>query len=143
MIKRLGFTVIEFIIVIGIIFFLAAALLPALSRSRQMAKKRNAREVIYQLEVALQMYGEDYGTYPTDGTGCGNLITWMEREVGNGPYCEWPDDMKDGSNLLDPWGESYRYRYNTPTVLGTGIQYNIWSDGPDKEPDTDDDVTNW
>ena len=141
---HLGFTVIEFVIVIGIIFFLAAALLPVLSRSRQVAKERNAREVIHQLEVAIRMYAEDCGQYPPDdeGNGCQKLIDYLENHGVDPPYCEWADDMKDDGSLKDPWGQKYNYR--TSTVEGTGIQYNIWSIGPDgPSGTTDDDITNW
>ena len=144
MIKRLGFTVIEFIIVIGIIFFIAAALLPALSRSRQMVKKRNAREVIYQLEVGIQTYAQDYGMYPAGtGNNCIALILALDNEAEGIYYCDWPEDMKDvDGNLKDPWGNKYYYDDEAPSE-GVGISYKIWSDGPDEKPDTDDDITNW
>ena len=139
----LGFTVIEFLIVIGIIFVLAGALLPALSKSRQMAKKRNAQEVIHQLEIALRMYGEDYGTYPAGtGSDCINLMRCLQKEVGNGPYCEW--SVEDGDNLDDPWGKPYRYDDAAPSE-GAGISYKIWSIGADGNNDSGsgDDITNW
>ncbi len=153
MIKRLGITVIEFITVIAIILILAAALLPVLSKSREMAKKRNAREVIHQLEVALQSYAQDYGRYPYDDgpnpTGCVNLILALDNEAGGIYYCDWPEDMKDGDgNLNDPWGKAYIYRdSDNASLVGKerGMAYNIWSIGPDKSDNNGngDDIKNW
>ena len=159
--KDRGFTVIELIVVIGIIFILAAALLPVLSKAREMAKKTRAREEIHQLEVALRMYGEDWGRYPDDDEflalnspyRCENLIDALEYEVENGPYGAWEEDTSS-DDLFDPWGNAYIYRYNSGTVIGKsiGVAYNIYSagpngiyesPGPDGIYDNDDDITNW
>ncbi len=142
--RRKAMTIIELLVVIVIIVLLAAALLPALSKARQIAKKSLAREDIHQLEIALQSYGDYYGTYPLDegATDCGDLIRALEENVEDGPYSSWASEAKDGNgNLLDPWGNSYRYR--TTNVEGTGMGFNIWSEGPDKVSDNDDDITNW
>ena len=150
---HIGITLIEFITAIVIILILAGALLPALSKARQMAKKKNAREVIHQLEVALQTYAQDYGRYPHDDgaspTGCVNLILALDNEADGIYYCDWPTDMKDGSgNLKDPWENAYIYRDSDNASLAgkeRGLQYNIWSTGPDGN-DNDgegDDIRNW
>ena len=155
--KDRGFSVIELIVVIAIIFVLAGALLPVLSKAREMAKRTRAREEIHQLEVALRMYGEDWGQYAPDEefygeifSGCDTLIEALKAKVENGPYGTWEEDA---GNFLDPWGNAYRYRYNS-TVVGhnIGVAYNIYSagpngiyesPGPDGIYDNDDDITNW
>ena len=156
--RQKGFTLIELLVVTAIISILAAILIGVLSHVEQEARIRCAASEIHQLVAAVQMYAEDYGTYPSgrgdsnDGTDCGDLIAALEDDVGTGPYCEWPGHKKDVTvpvfpNLLDPWGNSYRYLY--PPTYGTGMGYNVWSIGPDKEDDTqdgsgeDDDVKNW
>lgn len=147
--KQKAFTLNELLIVIVIILVLGGFLLPSLSRARQNAKIRVAEAEINQLVVAIQMYAEDYGRYPdgrgdtNDGTDCGDLIDALEDSVGNGPYSTWPADKKSGTNLLDPWENSYRY--DIVTIVGTGMGYNIWSDGPDGENNSgeDDDIKNW
>ena len=139
--KNRGFSVIELLVVVGIIFILAAALMPVLSKARQMAKKTRAREEIHQLEVALRMYGEDWGQYPDDEGAAGSaaLITALHAEVENGPYGKWAENP-----LLDPWGKTYIYRYDD-TVEGhsIGVAYNIYSAGPDGTYGSNDDITHW
>ena len=139
-----GFTVIELLAVIAIIGILAAILLPALSKARVMAKKSNASGEIHQLVVALRMYAEDWGTYPTNPSSddCDDLIAALEDNVGNGPYCEWPADKKSVGNLLDPWERSYIYRYPATYGGSRGIAFNIWSKGPN-EGDDGDDIKSW
>lgn len=156
---------IELLTVIAIIALVAAILLPALGRARQQAWETTARTIIASLEGALANYVTDYGDYPRDdkaagaGSGtvmsCVNLITRLEDSDGknNGKvYATFRDEDKDSNgNLLDPWGESYCYRYTSGTVQGVGMKFNIWSRGADKQTDpTDpsasvnqDDITNW
>lgn len=141
---QVGFTLTELLTTIAIIAVLAGALLPALSKAREMAKKRIAREEIHQIEIALRTYVDDYGTYPGgDGNGCEELILALEADVENGPYCTWPDDRKSGNELVDPWRNAYRYDDTAPSS-GAGMTFKIWSTGPDGPTgDSDDDITNW
>ncbi|MCW5554822.1 MAG: prepilin-type N-terminal cleavage/methylation domain-containing protein [Verrucomicrobiae bacterium] len=69
-----AFTLIELLIVIGIIALLAGLLLPSLARSKQLAQRLKCVSNLHQLGLATQMYWDDhagicfrYNLGPTNG----------------------------------------------------------------------------
>ena len=89
--NRSGFTLIEILVVIGIIALLAAILFPVLSRARENARRTTCLSNLQQLGLAFQQYTADYGRrYP----GAGQYQRW-----GNGGH--WiagPDGINVSSN---------------------------------------------
>ena len=57
--QKAGFTLIELLVVIAIIAILAGLLLPALSRTRESAKRLKCKGQLDQFGKALQEYSDD------------------------------------------------------------------------------------
>ena len=66
---RSAFTLVELLVVIGIIALLTAILLPALGRARRAAKKTQTLSNLHQIGIAMAAYAAEFkGQHPTDTT---------------------------------------------------------------------------
>jgi prepilin-type N-terminal cleavage/methylation domain-containing protein len=87
--KRNGFTLVELLVVIGIIAILIGLLLPALSRAQASAKNVVCKSNLHQLGIMLQMYvNENQGwLYPV-----GPKIGGVQEGLGTNvmPHLRWP-----------------------------------------------------
>ncbi len=89
--RTAGFTLVEILVVVGIVSTLSLIVFPSLSGSRE--KGRDAARVadIEQLSVALRLYAEQHGSYPDEADGVrlgegGSLDTDLD------PYIEVSHD---------------------------------------------------
>jgi general secretion pathway protein G len=132
--RRQGFTLIELMLVIVIIATLAAIVATNIAGKGQEAKIGAAKQQISNLESALDMFEAECGRYPTTAEGLEALRT-APSGIKNwkGPY------MKK-EIPLDPWQNPYGYR--SPGQHGAS-SVDLWSNGPDGQEGTDDDIQNW
>lgn len=131
-----GFTLLEIIVVIGILSILATLVITNLTKSLENSRVSVAKLFVNEsMKTALTTYKIQMGDYPSTEEGLQALITPPAGKTDRwqGPYIE-------GKLPLDPWGHPYQYRYP-----GTHNKesYDLWSVGKDGVDGTDDDIGNW
>jgi prepilin-type processing-associated H-X9-DG protein/prepilin-type N-terminal cleavage/methylation domain-containing protein len=95
---RRGFTLVELLVVIGIIALLISILLPALSRARQIAQRTACAAKLQQIVVAAQLQTMDHnGFYPLAGVLPGFLPADLED-----PYSTHYDYLADNTSSYYP-----------------------------------------
>jgi len=123
--RRLGgFTLVELLVVIGIIALLTGILLPSLSRARQVARDTLCMSNMRQVTMALMIYSNQYrGDFPP-----------AEDEYSGTPWQVevWQNVMHTPFSLSDPTGGgTYAYLEKTPFECPTAdLAKYIWSATP-------------
>ena len=79
--RKSVFSLIELLVVIAIIALLCSLLLPALAKSKRMAKAIACGNNLKQLGIALASYDSDFGVLPAPyiDTWTGSSITWSGK----------------------------------------------------------------
>lgn len=143
--RRRGFTLVEILIVLGIMVFLLAMVGPRLLGSKQKADIQATKTQIGLFEQCLQSYVVDMNTFPDTESGLMALIEKPEGSAegeGETKKDKWAGPYLQKTSLpKDPWGNDYQYEY--PPSHGKGKEPEIWSYGPDGQDNTDDDIVNW
>ena len=115
-----GYTLLELLVVMGILAVLTAMATPQLMGYFGKAKTQSVQLQIENIGTALELYYMENGSYPSASVGLKALIeATPDAPRWNGPY------IKKAKNLLDPWGRPFQYNY--PVSNG---QYEVYSLGP-------------
>lgn len=141
--RRTGFTLIEVLLVIGILLVLGTVSVVSYTRIKAGADKNNTTLMVKSTVDAVGYFHAALNRYPTEEEGLEGLLTAPEDEKeaqkwkdGGGPW------LKDGSIPSDPWGNELKYEA-VEEGAATGEPFRIWSLGPDGEDGTDDDIRSW
>ena len=134
--KQAGFTLLELLVVLGIIAMLAGIVGPQVMKHMGESKTKAAKVQIEDLSATLDMYKLDAGSYPTTEQGLQALIEAPDTaKHWNGPY------LSKAKIPLDPWQNEYHY-----VSPGEHGRFDIISMGADaKEGGTgeDQDIVSW
>ena len=78
--RRFGFTLVELLVVIGIIALLISILLPALNKAREAAKTVACLAHLQQINLAMAMYVNEYRGWPAVAY---YRYEWAVQEIGD------------------------------------------------------------
>lgn len=82
--KQSGFTLIELMVVISIIGTLASVIIVSLESARSKARDSSRRAALNQIQLALELYRNDHGTFQVVGSGhMGGGQGWLAYENGS------------------------------------------------------------
>lgn len=132
---RSGFTLLEMVIVLGIIAVLLGGSIALIGGIGDSAKLQRTTSDFNAIGSALEGYKLNAGTYPTTQQGLKALI---DRPTSSPQPKRWVRVFTKGKIPEDPWGNEYRYAFpgskNTTT-------FELISNGPDGRPNTEDDIS--
>lgn len=133
---RRGFTVLEVLVATAVIGLLATVIFASLGGSREKARDVDRLNDMQQLQIALRLFAEQNGRYPSaaDGT-CAYTTAFdpggcLEALVTQGFLTELPTDPED-EPFTGSWPNTQMYYYdNWCRDVGTNDdQFRAWANG--------------
>ncbi|MGZ8136443.1 MAG: type II secretion system major pseudopilin GspG [Methylococcaceae bacterium] len=134
--KETGFTLLELLVVLGIIAMLAGIVGPQVMKHMGESKTKAAKVQIEDLAATLDMYKLDLGRYPTTEEGLNALIESPDSsKPWNGPY------LRKSKIPLDPWQQEYHYV--SPGEHGKFDLFSLGADSKEGGEGEDQDLVSW
>jgi len=132
--SRSGFTLLEIMLVVMIIALLASAAIYLMGDNLGIAQDVKAKSDIQAISTQLTLYRAQNGFYPSTQQGIAALVNRPDSDpVPN----SWRQLMKQVP--MDPWGNQYGYA----SPGSHNADFDLYSYGADRKPNTADDIGNW
>jgi general secretion pathway protein G len=131
--RTAGFTLLEMVIVLGIIAMILGGSIFAMKGITGQAQIKQAEADFKTLANGLEMYRVLAGHYPTTAQG---LRALHEKPSTSPIPRRWSRSLD--KMPLDPWGSEYVYRFPGKK---NPAEFEIISKGPDTQLDTQDDLS--
>jgi len=134
--KESGFTLLELLVVLGIIAMLAGIVGPQVMKHMGESKTKAAKVQIEDLAATLDMYKLDVGSYPNTEEGLKALIESPDSaKRWNGPY------LRKSKIPLVPWQQEYHYV--SPGEHGKFDLFTLGADIKEGGDGEDQDIVSW
>ena len=130
--RHVAFTLIELLMVIAIIAILAAMLMPALSRSKEAAKKISCLNRSRQLGIAMLMYVDDNANFYPPRTFTNTWPVLLRDGFANLDMLQCPSDAPNPASFT-----------NSPTITEQAPRSYILNGWNDYFKDRVTDFPNW
>ena len=128
-----GFSLLEMVIVLGIIALILGAAISFSGGITDAARIQATEAKLREFEAKLETYRMLAGMYPSETQGLNALI---EKPTSAPEPKRWKAQFK--ALPKDPWGQDYAYHYPGRKDTST---YEVSSKGSDMEEGTDDDIS--
>lgn len=131
--RRSGFTLLEMVIVLGIIAMILGGAIFAMRGIGDAAKLRQVESDFKSFQSALAMYKLNAGSYPTTQQGLKALV---EKPSSTPVPRRWVQVMS--KIPADPWDSAYGYKFPGKKRAN---EFEMVSKGPDGMENTADDLS--
>ncbi len=131
--RAAGFTLLEMVIVLGIIAMILGGAIFAMRGIGDAAKLRQVETDFKSFDSALRMYKLNAGSFPSSSQG---LLALRDKPTSTPVPRRWVQVMNKVPN--DPWDQPYVYFFPGKKK---SADFEIVSTGPDGKVGTDDDLS--
>ncbi|GAA5143969.1 GspG family T2SS major pseudopilin variant XcpT [Prosthecobacter algae] len=133
--RSAGFTLVEMVLVLGIVALLVGAGIVSLVGVLDSGKKTRVKADLNTLTAAFRSYETDNMFLPSTEQG---VMALVQKPASRPAPVNYTPKLK--KLLLDPWGNPYHYK--RPGAKDKG-GFDVYSAGADGLADTADDIGNW
>ena len=134
--SRRAFTILELLIVIGILLALGGIVLYNLSGQSDKAYEGTQTVQMQAIKKALMMFKNDVKRFPTKEEGI--VVLWDKSALDEDAAKLWSGPYLESAVPKDMWGHEWVYVFPAEDVA---VGFDIVSVGPDGQEGTDDDIS--
>ncbi|WP_425616413.1 type II secretion system major pseudopilin GspG [Anatilimnocola sp. NA78] len=126
--RRRGFTLMEVLLVLAILVILGSIVTVSVIRMQRTAYIDAAKSQLQIFDAAITQYQLHIGTVPSDI----EALVSLPQDIPN--QAKWQGPYLGKQLPSDPWDQPYQYE------MINDESFHIFSSGPDRQPQTDDDI---
>jgi general secretion pathway protein G len=139
-----AFTLIEVLLVILIIGMLAGVVVVTISGTSEGARVDTTRLKVQKVGNKVEEYYIHVGHYPTESEGGIEALRTRPSFDDEKTAEKWRGPYVKSQELTDAWNNKLNYEpADAGGEVAPGVKFKLWSNGPDGQSNTADDITNF